>query len=94
MLKYEKGSSLSTKAKIIGIAAYLQENNLGQAIFYCAKLSYSIKYAQDIIEGLPTNSQLIHKYRTFIEHLKRRYGVKYRFQGESEHDWPHYLIMT
>lgn len=39
-----QNSGLSTKEKVQGIANYLKQNNLGQAIFYCSTPSNSMKY--------------------------------------------------
>lgn len=93
---YEKGK-LSTKLKISSIASYLESNKLGQAIFYCAKPSSSMKYAQDIIEVLPINKKVLQKYGDFIEHLKKRYGINYKFKGDtinSSDYWSFIKILT
>lgn len=86
---YEKGK-LSTITKINAIASYLERNKLGQAIFYCSNPANSMKYAYSIIESLPENKKVIEKYRNFIIHLKRRYGVKYLHNGmmrNSSENW-------
>ncbi|MHA6530956.1 DEAD/DEAH box helicase [Paenibacillus sp. BAC0078] len=80
---YEKGINLNTKSKIHGIISYLNKNNLGQAIFYCSTPSNSMQYALDIIESLPENSTLLVKYGDFIEHLKNRYGIKYKLKEKA-----------
>jgi superfamily II DNA/RNA helicase len=93
---YEKGN-LSTRQKISGIASYLKNNKLGQAIFYCANPSQSMKYAQDIIEALPENKKIVQKYGDFIEHLKKRYGISCRFKGKtinSSDYWSFVKILT
>ncbi|OXS52153.1 hypothetical protein B1A99_34925 [Cohnella sp. CIP 111063] len=79
---YSDGN-LDTRSKIRGIASFLLENNLGQAIFYCANPSNSMNYAIDIIDALPTTNKILSKYRSFIEHLKKRYGVKYKYNDHS-----------
>jgi hypothetical protein len=79
---YDKGN-LGTKDKICGIASYLEHNNLGQAIFYCANPSSSMQYAKSIIESLPNNEKVIQRHGSFIEHLKNRYGVNHRFRGKA-----------
>lgn len=80
---YIKGNKFGTKEKICGIASYLDKNKLGQAIFYCANPAYSMQYAKSIIESLPVNNKVIEKHGSFIEHLKKRYGLNYRFQGKT-----------
>lgn len=80
---YTKSGKLGTKEKICGIASYLDKNKLGQAIFYCANPAYSMQYAKSIIESLPVNNKVIEKHGSFIEHLKKRYGLNYRFQGKT-----------
>ena len=67
-------AGLSTKEKVQGIVKYIQENKLGQAIFYCSTPSYSMKYTKDIIEDLHEDNVKI-PY-DFIEHLKRKYNVR------------------
>ncbi|MCL4418014.1 MAG: DEAD/DEAH box helicase [Actinobacteria bacterium] len=78
---YDKGN-MGTKDKICRIASYLERNNLGQAIFYCANPSYSMQYAKSIIDFLPVNKKVIQRHGSFIEHLKKRYGVNHRFKGK------------
>ena len=74
--------NINTKEKIYGIITYLEENKLGQAIFYCSNPSNSMKYAQEIIGALNTNKKVIEKYESFIEHLKKRYGINCSHSGE------------
>lgn len=80
---YDNSQKLGTLEKVIDIAAYLQKNGLGQAIFYCANPSYSMRYAESIIKSLPINRKVIEKHKNFINHLKNRYGVKYRLQDRE-----------
>lgn len=82
-LSFYKNSSMDTKGKISGIANYLKLNNLGQAIFYCSCPSNSLKYAYEIIDELPTNRKVIEKHGSFIEHLKKRYGIRHQFKGKN-----------
>ncbi|MTI85536.1 MAG: DEAD/DEAH box helicase [Firmicutes bacterium] len=79
--KFSEGG-LNTKSKICSIASYLDDKELGQAIFYCANPSNSMKYAQEIIDLLPSNTNVLEKHSSFIEHLKRRYGVSYSLRGK------------
>lgn len=67
-------SGLSTKEKVRGIVKYLEQNNFGQAIFYCSTPSNSMKYTKEIIEDFHVDDAKI-PY-DFIEHLKRKYNVK------------------
>ena len=82
-LDFYKNRPVSTKGKICGIANYLELNNLGQAIFYCASPSYSLKYAQEIINELPINNKVVERHSSFIEHLRKRYGIKHQFEGRN-----------
>lgn len=79
---YNKGN-LGTKDKISGIASYLEQNKLGQAIFYCANPSSSMQYAKSIVDSLSVNKKVIQRHGSFIEHLKKRYGVNHRFRGKA-----------
>lgn len=80
-----QNSGLSTKEKVQGIANYLKQNNLGQAIFYCSTPSNSMKYTKDIIEGFHENDAKI-PYE-FIEHLKKKYNVKIGANTNSTKYW-------
>lgn len=77
---FDKGN-LSTVNKISGIMKYIEDNNLGQTIFYCSTPAKSMEYVQKIIEWLPKedNAEI---NSDFIEHLKRRYGIK-TSEGEN-----------
>jgi len=72
---YDNGS-LSTMKKVVGIIKYLNENDLGQSIFYCSTPAYSMQYVRKIIQSLPItidNTEILCK--DFIMHLKQKYGV-------------------
>lgn len=71
---FDKGN-LSTVNKISGIMKYIKDNDLGQTIFYCSTPAKSMEYVQKVIERLPKqdNAEI---NSDFIEHLKRRYGIK------------------
>lgn len=79
-------SGLSTKEKIKGIVKYLQENNLGQAIFYCSTPSNSMKYTKDIIEAFNNTKKKNIPYE-FIEHLRKKYNVKFADSQDSSRYW-------
>ena len=76
----------STKEKVQGIVKYLQENRLGQAIFYCSTPSNSMKYTRDIIEAFSEEKEKKIPY-DFIEHLKRKYNVKIGKSKDSTMYW-------
>lgn len=79
-------SSLGTKDKVKGIVKYLQENELGQAIFYCSTPSNSMKYTKDIIEAFSDNEKKNIPYE-FIEHLRKKYNVKFAQSQDSSMYW-------
>lgn len=79
-------SVLSTKDKVKGIVKYLQENKLGQAIFYCSTPSNSMKYIKDIIEAF-SNSEKKNIPYEFIEHLRKKYNVKFAKSQDSSMYW-------
>ena len=69
--------------KVKGIIDYLKEKKLGQAIIYCSVPKYTMNYARSLISGLDNiNLGMIEKHSDFIEHLKRRYGVRLRYDNE------------
>ena len=76
----------STKEKVQGIVKYLQENRLGQAIFYCSTPSNSMKYTRDIIEAFSEEKEKKIPY-AFIEHLKKKYNVKIGKSKDSTMYW-------
>lgn len=76
----------STKEKVQGIVKYLQENRLGQAIFYCSTPSNSMKYTRDIIEAFSEEKEKKIPY-DFIEHLKKKYSVKIGKSKDSTIYW-------
>ena len=76
----------STKEKVQGIVKYLQENRLGQAIFYCSTPSNSMKYTRDIIEAFSEETEKKIPY-DFIEHLKKKYNVKIGKSKDSTMYW-------
>lgn len=76
----------STKEKVQGIVKYLQENRLGQAIFYCSTPSNSMKYTRDIIEDFSEEKEKKIPY-DFIEHLKKKYSVKIGKSKDSTIYW-------
>ena len=76
----------STKEKVQGIMKYLQENRLGQAIFYCSTPSNSMKYTRDIIEAFSEEKEKKIPY-DFIEHLKKKYNVKIGKSKDSTMYW-------
>ena len=76
----------STKEKVQGIVKYLQENRLGQAIFYCSTPSNSMKYTRDIIETFSEEKEKKIPY-DFIEHLKKKYNVKIGKSKDSTMYW-------
>lgn len=81
---YEHASP-TTKEKVSGIAKYLYENKLGQAIFYCSTPSRSMQYTKEIVESINCKESKIPQ--TFINHLKRKYNVKYGSNKNSVTYW-------
>lgn len=81
-------SGLSTRDKIQGIVKYLQDNDLGQAIFYCSKPANSMKYTKDIIGIFREGKSRIPK--DFIMHLKRKYNIK---MGENENSTMYWSLI-
>lgn len=79
-------SGLSTKDKVKGIVKYLQENKLGQAIFYCSTPSNSMKYTKDIIEAFSDSEKKNIPYE-FIKHLRKKYNVKFARSQDSSMYW-------
>ena len=79
-------SDLGTKDKVKGIIKYLQENKLGQAIFYCSTPSNSMKYTKEIIEACSDSEKKNIPY-DFIEHLRKKYNVKFAKNQESSMYW-------
>lgn len=79
-------SGLGTKDKVKGIVKYLQENKLGQAIFYCSTPSNSMKYTKDIIEAFSDSKKKNIPYE-FIEHLRKKYNVKFAKSKDSCMYW-------
>lgn len=79
-------SDLGTKDKVKGIIKYLQENKLGQAIFYCSTPSNSMKYTKEIIEAFSDSEKKNIPY-DFIEHLRKKYNVKFAKNQESSMYW-------
>ena len=79
-------SGLGTKDKVKGIINYLQENKLGQAIFYCSTPSNSMKYTKDIIEAFSESEKKNIPYE-FIEHLRKKYNVKFAKSQDSSMYW-------
>lgn len=79
-------SGLGTKDKVKGIVKYLQENKLGQAIFYCSTPSNSMKYTKDIIEAFSDSEKKNIPYE-FIEHLRKKYNVKFAKSQDSSMYW-------
>ncbi|MHA1169141.1 MAG: DEAD/DEAH box helicase [Candidatus Hodarchaeales archaeon] len=77
------GSAQDTKAKIKGLISYLEENDLGQAILYCAFPGRTMTYANSIISELDPSELILEKHKSFIQHLQRRYGVKYSQDGKE-----------
>lgn len=83
---FEGMESLSTKEKVKGIVSYLQNENLGQAIFYCATPAKSMDYTKDIIQSF----NFVEKSNIsshFIDHLKKKYNVKYGANQDSYRYW-------
>lgn len=80
-----QNSRLNTREKVRGIVKYLQQNNLGQAIFYCSTPSNSMKYTKDIIDGFHEDDAKI-PYE-FIEHLKKKYNVRIGENISSTRYW-------
>lgn len=79
-------SGLGTKDKVKGIVKYLQENKLGQAIFYCSTPSNSMKYTKDIIEAFSDGEKKNIPYE-FIAHLRKKYNVKFAKSQDSSMYW-------
>ena len=79
-------SGLGTKDKVKGIVKYLQENKLGQAIFYCSTPSNSMKYTKDIIDAFSDSEKKNIPY-AFIEHLRKKYNVKFAKSQDSSMYW-------
>lgn len=76
-------SVISTKDKIKCITEYIKENNFGQAIFYCSTPSKSMQYTKEIIGIFKDKDNTIPK--SFIEHLKNKYNVKYNDKNSSQY---------
>lgn len=81
-IDFDYDGPISTKRKIKALLSYIDKNKLGQAIIYCATPSNSMTYAKEIILNLPHNDNIIEKHRDFIDHLRRRYGIKHIVKGE------------
>lgn len=79
---YEKGNN-TTVEKISKLVSYIDKNELGQTILYCKDPNYLMRYAKSVITLLPANNKVMEKHANFIEHLKKRYGLKYHFQGKT-----------
>lgn len=79
-------SRLGAKEKVQGIVNYLQKNKLGQAIFYCSTPSNSMKYTKDIVETFSEGKKKNIPYE-FIEHLKKKYNVKFAKSQDSTMYW-------
>ncbi len=74
----------TTNNKIKGITEFIQNNDLGQAIFYCATPASSMKYAKEIIKtfNINNNNKISEE---FIEHLKKKYNVRYGDTDSSKY---------
>lgn len=79
-------SKLTTKEKIQGIISYLQENKLGQAIFYCSAPAKAMDYTKNIVNIFSDKMKMDIPYE-FIEHLKKRYNVKLANNQDSTMYW-------
>lgn len=79
-------AGFSTKEKVQGIVKYLQENRLGQAIFYCSTPSNSMKYTRDIVEVFSEEKGKKIPYN-FIDHLKKKYNVRIGKSKDSTMYW-------
>lgn len=79
-------NNLSTVDKILGIIKFIENNKLGQTIFYCSTPSNSMGYVREVIDHLheKSNADINHD---FIEHLKNRYGFKIDGRGNSAQYW-------
>lgn len=77
------GSPQNTKEKIRALISYIDQNNLGQAIIYCATPGYTMKYANNLVSALNRSSRVTEKHLPFIQHLRKRYGIKYHFNGQD-----------
>lgn len=77
---------LTTKGKIRGITNFLQKEKLGQAIFYCSTPAKSMDYTKELLEyfDMNVNSKIP---KTFIEHLKCKYNVKFGVDKNSSLCW-------
>lgn len=73
VLNLYKDRPLTTKEKIAGIIEYINNNNLGQTIFYCSTPANAMGYIHDIVADLPKNNNKINE--SFINHLKQKYGI-------------------
>ena len=73
---YNTGSP-STIEKIVGIIKYIDENDLGQSIFYCSTPANSMNYVRKTIASLPSiNNNFKNNVNVeFTEHLKQKYGI-------------------
>lgn len=78
-------ASPTTKEKVSGIAKYLYENKLGQAIFYCSTPNRSMQYTKVIVDSINCKESRIPQ--AFINHLKRKYNVKYGSNKNSVTYW-------
>lgn len=73
IILYDKATP-QKKDMINGIIKYIENNKLGQAIFYCAAPAKSMKYARDIVsEGFDIKNK--NEHQDFIDHLRKRYRV-------------------
>jgi len=73
----------NTESKVRGIISYLRRNNMGQAIFYCATPGKSMNYAKGLVDKAEPDPKRINKYRNFIQHLQRRYGIRHTYRGKQ-----------
>ena len=80
-------SGLGTKDKVKGIVKYMQENKLGQAIFYCSTPSNSMRYTKDIIDAFYYDGEKKNIPYEFIEHLRKKYNVKFAKSQDSSMYW-------
>ncbi len=71
---YSKGSP-STLEKIVGIIQYINNNDLGQSVFYCSTPGNSMSYVKKVVDALPTKSESLVIDQDFIDHLKQKYGI-------------------
>lgn len=73
----------NSKEKIKDIIKYINDNNLGQAIFYCNSPIKSMDYVKDILSEFKDTEKS--KFSDFINHLKIKYNIKVKDRNSTQY---------